>query len=101
MAEGAIIVTLEAMKMQNPLFAPKTGIVSISYNIASSDVCGEYKPTLHDGAFFPEESVFVYHLYCKNVIVSLLASFLRQLLEVTMTRKAQKLEKWLNHYHTL
>lgn len=27
-AEGAIIVTLEAMKMQNPLFAPKTGIVS-------------------------------------------------------------------------
>ena len=26
-AEGAIIVTLEAMKMQNPLFAPMTGIV--------------------------------------------------------------------------
>ena len=28
MAEGTIIVTLEAMKMQNPLFAPMTGIVS-------------------------------------------------------------------------
>ena len=27
-AEGTIIVTLEAMKMQNPLFAPMTGIVS-------------------------------------------------------------------------
>ena len=27
-AQGAIIVTLEAMKMQNPLFAPKTGRVS-------------------------------------------------------------------------
>ena len=26
-AEGSIIVTLEAMKMQNPLFAPKTGRV--------------------------------------------------------------------------
>ena len=26
--EGAAVVTLEAMKMQNPLFAPVTGIVS-------------------------------------------------------------------------
>ena len=26
--EGAIVVTLEAMKMQNPLFAPMTGKVS-------------------------------------------------------------------------
>ena len=26
-AEGAILVTLEAMKMQNPLFSPMTGIV--------------------------------------------------------------------------
>ena len=28
--EGTIIVTLEAMKMQNPLFAPMTGRVSES-----------------------------------------------------------------------
>lgn len=28
-AAGSIIVTLEAMKMQNPLFAPMTGIVSL------------------------------------------------------------------------
>ena len=27
-AEGTLIVTLEAMKMQNPLFAPMTGKVS-------------------------------------------------------------------------
>ena len=26
--EGSTLVTLEAMKMQNPLFAPKTGVVS-------------------------------------------------------------------------
>ena len=29
--EGSTLVTLEAMKMQNPLFAPKTGVVSGSY----------------------------------------------------------------------
>ena len=40
--EGTLIVTLEAMKMQNPLFAPMTGIVRRRGVVAGSE-CVKWK----------------------------------------------------------
>jgi acetyl/propionyl-CoA carboxylase alpha subunit len=39
-AQGAIVVTLEAMKMQNPLFAPMTGIVK-KIHVLENESIGE------------------------------------------------------------
>ena len=68
--EGTLIVTLEAMKMQNPLFAPMTGIVRRRGVVAGSE-CVKWKESYRED----ERACLFWHcMSCTYIFNTLLSA---------------------------